>query len=133
MKSLVSSSGCHGRSGWSPIDQRDAVLAQQREDVRGKPALVTELEGVVAGRQVVERGGKALVVTAKFGGSCQRTGPIFGLTASGSRRSQRRCTPCSRSVRRLMWVRRAARVDREEKVVRRAWTQPATASRPGRR
>ena len=38
------------------------MLAQERVDVAVEPALVAELEAVAARRELVERGGEALVV-----------------------------------------------------------------------
>src|SRR5438093_5454298 len=47
-------------------DGRDAVLAQERVDLGRKPALVAELEGVAAGRQLGQRAREALVVAPEL-------------------------------------------------------------------
>src|SRR3954452_9558978 len=64
-----------GAVGAVADDQRDAVPAQRVEDLRDEPARVAELEGMPAGRQVVQGVGQARVVAAEVGGQLPEDGP----------------------------------------------------------
>ena len=61
-------------------DESDLVCAEEIEDGVGEPALVSELDRVP---KVSRKRGKGncepLVVPLKVGGSCQSSGPSFGV------------------------------------------------------
>jgi hypothetical protein len=85
--------------------ERDTVALQQLVHLVDIPARVPRLKGMPAGRQSLECGGQALVVPNERRRELPEDRAKLARLNEGVERLVSRTTPCSRSRRRLTWVR----------------------------